>query len=167
MCVCVRACVRVRTCKWNSLRACLYTARTHTPAFLSSLPPSLPPSHCRALTLRTRVEPMGSDRHGSVYWLIQGAVWATNDCWYAPSHAAATGTAAGGGGGGARSSGWRCYTQGESLERLMGFLNPLGPREGPLLLRVQRLLRGAGGRADGNGDMHGHREEHEFADAGA
>ena len=67
--------------------------------------------------------------------------------------------------GGARSSRWRCYKQGESLDRLIAFLNPLGPREGQLLLRVQRLQRAAGGGADGTGDMHGHREEQEFVEA--
>ena len=108
---------------------------------------------------------MGSDRHGSVYWLINGAVWATNDAWSAPAHVAATATGAADGAGGARSSRWRCYKQGESLERLIAFLNPLGPREGQLLLRVQRLQRAAGGGADGTGDMHGHREEQEFVEA--
>ena len=124
---------------------------------------------------RTRVEPIGSDRHGTVYWLIEGAVWATNECWHSdrralPAHLAtsdnsASGSFAGGSVGGAWNSEWRCYKEGESLQRLKAFLNPLGPREGRLLLRVQRLQRGAGGGAGGGGGVHVHQEEQEAADA--
>jgi hypothetical protein len=124
---------------------------------------------------RTRVEPIGSDRHGTVYWLIQGAVWATNDRWHCDRHAppaqlaasdnSTSGSGAGGGVGGTWNSEWRCYKEGESLQRLKAFLNPLGPREGRLLLRVKRLQRGAGGGAGGGGGVHGHEEEQEAADA--
>jgi hypothetical protein len=111
---------------------------------------------------RRRLEPAGSDRHGTLYWLLDGVVWACNDKWIRPRvHSSSTnsanspssssprssnpassaaeasaGTGAGcstGSGGGGGESAWRCYTQGGSLERLLGFLNPEGPRERLLL----------------------------------
>ena len=35
------------------------------------------------LYLRTRVEAVGSDRHGSLYWCFDDAIWACNDKWLA------------------------------------------------------------------------------------
>jgi hypothetical protein len=98
---------------------------------------------------------MGSDRHGSLYWLIDATVWACNENWLKqfPPHTAASPAAGGAGGGGDNSGGcgWRCYMKGDSIQRLLAFLNPKGPREGALLQRLHRAgfiapssLRGEG-----------------------
>lgn len=40
--------------------------------------------------LRTRVEAVGSDRHGSLYWCFDDAIWACNDKWLAHAPPATT-----------------------------------------------------------------------------
>jgi len=90
---------------------------------------------------RTRLEPVGSDRHGSLYWTIDALVWACNDNWtsqraFGSNDSTSTDTGIGAQG----CSVWRCYAPGPSLRRLMDFLNPDGPREGRLLQRLQRIL---------------------------
>jgi hypothetical protein len=114
---------------------------------------TLAPFRCRR-----RGEPTGSDRHGTLYWLVDNAVWASNDHWRdAPESGAAVAASEGvQGDGGGRGEGrtgrgeeerwhqgcavggaWRCYMPGASRQRLIEFLNPAGPRERLLLRALQ------------------------------
>ena len=103
------------------------------------------------------MEPTGSDRHGTLYWLVDDAVWASNDHWRDASESGAAIDASvgeggdGGGPGGRTGRGqkerssqrspqgnvWRCYMPGASRQRLIEFLNPAGPRERLLLRALQ------------------------------
>ncbi|MGB1599304.1 MAG: hypothetical protein ACPIOQ_41530 [Promethearchaeia archaeon] len=79
--------------------------------------PITPLARSRTKALK-RAATTGSDRHGSVYWLVDDTVWAANDEWGAGV--------------------WRCYPPGTPQDHLIAFLNPKGPRERLLLSRLQR-----------------------------
>ena len=96
-------------------------------------------AHACART-RIRFEPVGSDRHGSLYWILDSAVWVCNEDWFPPTAANASDSAGSGGCGSSSSKMcvWRCYMKGASMQRLVEFLRPQGPRERQLLSHLQR-----------------------------
>jgi hypothetical protein len=63
--------------------------RRHSPA-LHQTTLSLTCLCLARLYLRTRVEAVGSDRHGSLYWCFDDAIWACNDKWLAHAPPATT-----------------------------------------------------------------------------